>query len=212
MDIDNFDQINSYLTFNSDDDYYHLQILKRKKENPEMKSNNILMCTYYIKSNEQLMKMKNDIVAICKATNARAYLNLNTKSFKRSSLDMLQQLAVNIASDQYRSHKLFNRASGRVNSPTNNKTWILDIDDHDWLDNNMQNLERILNICEPINVNKIIGIVKTKNGKHVITKPFNQHTWGRATADLAAEDDGWGFDIQKNNPTILFVPSQPDDK
>ena len=172
MNIDNFDQLNSLLTFNSSDDYYHLQILKRKKENPEMKSNNILITTHFIKSATQLNTMKKDLIPICDATNARAYLNLNTKSFKRSSLEMLKDLAINISTEQYEGHRLFNRASGKTNSPTNKKKWLLDIDDHNWIDNNSNELYSLLGSCEPIG-DKVIDIVDTKNGKHIICTPFN---------------------------------------
>jgi hypothetical protein len=37
--VDNFEIIKSLLQFDSEDDFYHLQILKRKKENPELGSN-----------------------------------------------------------------------------------------------------------------------------------------------------------------------------
>ena len=46
--IDNFELIKSLLKFESPDDFYHLQILKRKKENPELGSNSRVVKTYYV--------------------------------------------------------------------------------------------------------------------------------------------------------------------
>jgi hypothetical protein len=202
-EIDNFEQINRMLIFETNDDYYHLQILKRHKDNPgKMSSNNVLLATYSLKSDGQLMKMKEDIVAICKATNSRAYINLNKKSFKRASLEMLKDLATIISTEQYESQKLFNRATGKTNSATNEKKWILDIDDKDWLKANMEELSLTLERIDPKG-DKIIDVIETKAGHHVITSPFNLHLFNIVKEH---KDESWGFDIHKNNPTILYVP------
>ena len=60
--IDNFEQITSILNFESEDDFYFLQIIQRKKDNPDgcMGSNNSsrLIKAYSIKSIEELDKKK----------------------------------------------------------------------------------------------------------------------------------------------------------
>jgi len=48
--VNNFKQIKELLEFESEDDFYHLQILKRKKEYPELGSNSATIKTYYLKS------------------------------------------------------------------------------------------------------------------------------------------------------------------
>jgi hypothetical protein len=50
--VNNFRQITQLLKFDSEDDFYHLQILKRKKENPELGSNSYVIRTYCIRSKE----------------------------------------------------------------------------------------------------------------------------------------------------------------
>lgn len=54
--INNILAIKSLLHFQSEDDFYHLQILKRKKEHPELGSNSYVVKTYYIRSVEYLEK------------------------------------------------------------------------------------------------------------------------------------------------------------
>jgi len=54
--IDNLDKIKPLLNFESEDDFYYLQILQRKKENPELGSNSRVIKNYYIKSVEELEK------------------------------------------------------------------------------------------------------------------------------------------------------------
>ncbi len=69
--INNIHAIISLLKFDSSDDFYFLQIIKRKKENPDIGSNSIVVKTYYIRSQEQLENMMPEIVAICNFHNAR---------------------------------------------------------------------------------------------------------------------------------------------
>ena len=52
--INNIEIIKTLLEFNSQDEFYHLQVLKRKKENPELGSNSYVVKTYYVGSIEYL--------------------------------------------------------------------------------------------------------------------------------------------------------------
>ena len=53
--IDNINKILPFLKFNTSDDFYYLQILQRKKENPQLGSNSRVIKNYYITSVEHLM-------------------------------------------------------------------------------------------------------------------------------------------------------------
>ena len=46
--VDNFEQIRGLLKFDSDDDFYFVELLQRKKDNPDFGSNNRLIKYYYI--------------------------------------------------------------------------------------------------------------------------------------------------------------------
>ena len=54
--IHNIEIIKPLLRFSSEDDFYHLQILKRKKEHPELGSNSYVVKTYYVSSLDYLEK------------------------------------------------------------------------------------------------------------------------------------------------------------
>jgi hypothetical protein len=71
-----------------------------------------------------------------------------------------------------------------------NKSWIVDIDVKDMKEVNR--VSDLINGFEP-EVNKFISILETKNGYHLITKPFNI-----SKVDIP-------HDIHKNNPTILYI-------
>ena len=53
--IDNFEKIKEFLNFN-EGEFYFLQILKRKKENPEQTGNSKVIKTYYISNFEYSVK------------------------------------------------------------------------------------------------------------------------------------------------------------
>ena len=48
--------------------------------------------------------------------------------------------------------------------------------------------------CEPVG-NKIISIIPTKSGNHLITSPFNIKQFKEKYPDI---------DVHKNNPTLLY--------
>lgn len=50
MKVDNFDLIRDFLEFKEPTDFYHLQVMLRKKDNPDASANNKLIKAYYIKS------------------------------------------------------------------------------------------------------------------------------------------------------------------
>ena len=54
--INNFDLISSLLNFDNSDLFYHLQILRRGKDHPNLSSANRVIKTYYIDNNENLIK------------------------------------------------------------------------------------------------------------------------------------------------------------
>ena len=54
--IDNLEKVLPLLEFESEDDFYYLQILQRKKENPQLGSNSRVIKNYYITSIDYLTK------------------------------------------------------------------------------------------------------------------------------------------------------------
>ncbi len=188
--IDNFNQISELLKFESEDDFYHLQILKRKKENPELGSNSQVIKTYYVYSHDYLKSIKPEIVNLCEFHNARACINLNSRSLERAAFHTLKKITDVIMNKDWKSvHKAYDSVCGTFAS-NKDKSWIIDIDVKD-LDE-VNRIESIINPIEPIG-DKKIAVIETKNGYHLISKPFNL-----SKVDIH-------HDIHKNNPTILYI-------
>ena len=80
--IDNFEQIKTLLEFPNDDIYYHLQIIRRGKDNPEMTGANRVIKPYFICSLESLDKIEQEIKDLCKFFNARAQNSLKAPSLR----------------------------------------------------------------------------------------------------------------------------------
>ena len=89
--VDNFKLIRNYLKFESEDDFYFLQIIKRKKDGPgpngikitgtNNKSRTIK--AYYISSVEYLDSIEAEVKHLCDYFNARAMITLSRRSYKK---------------------------------------------------------------------------------------------------------------------------------
>ena len=101
--IDNTELIKSLLQFNSEDEFYHLQIIKRKKEHSELGSNSCVVKTYYISSIEYLDRNISEIKALCDHHNARACINLNRRSFEKIAYQMLMKITGQIMNRDFKS-------------------------------------------------------------------------------------------------------------
>lgn len=88
--IDNFDKVAQLMEFNSDDDFYFVQIIKRFKDNPndDKTQGNYHGGAWYpfkgirVRSAQELLALKPQIIQQCDSNNARAYITVNTRSMK----------------------------------------------------------------------------------------------------------------------------------
>lgn len=189
----NIDIIKPLLKFNTKDEFYHLQVLKRKKENPELGSNSYCIKTYYVTSIEYLENKMDEIVHLCLHNNARAYINLNRRSFERNAFQTLKKITDQIMNkDYYSVRKAYDSVCGS-SSVEKNKKWIIDIDEP-FSPIRIAEINKFISKLQPEG-DKIYTWVPTKNGYHLITKPFNKSTWNGTYPSI---------DIQTDNPTLLY--------
>jgi hypothetical protein len=96
MVVDNFDMVKDYMEFNSPDDVYFIQIIKRWKDNKDKPNADAwkagaradgsyhagaqYLQHYLVHSYDELQALKNHIVKLCQYNNARAYMSINTRS------------------------------------------------------------------------------------------------------------------------------------
>lgn len=92
---DNFNLFRQYLIDNDIENpnvHWRIQILKRRKENPELAKNVKHIKNFYINSIKDYNRIERDIIEICYEHNARAYIDLQAKNPKlvwHSMIDLI---------------------------------------------------------------------------------------------------------------------------
>lgn len=220
--IDNLELIKPLLNFENEGDFYMLYILKRKKDQPEGEKDNHqsvrTIRSYCIKSIEQLEKRYDEIKMLCEVFKARAYIHVQKQNHKDVSLHMMVALAQRIQDGNHEQQNLFDSVVGQLK--TYEKRWIVDIDTKD--DGELLKVMNVINNeCRPfltrseihtyladgtVNVThdyvpKVIKVIPTKSGYHLITERFDVLEFKKQYPEV---------DVQKKNPTLLYLPNSLD--
>ena len=211
--INNLELIKPLLNFEDKGDFYMLYVLKRKKDQPEGERDNHqsvrTIKTYCIESIEQLENRYDEIIQLCEIFKARAYIHVQKQNHQDVSLSMMVALAERIRNGQANQKNLFDSVVGQIQ--THEKRWIVDVDGSQTPSPMM--MAYLEYQCQPITVvdfdeagfpvghkvgPKIEAIIPTKNGHHLITKKFDVMEFRKKYPDV---------DIQKKNPTLLYLPN-----
>lgn len=194
--IDNFKLIKSLLEFSNDDIYYHLQILRRGKDHPELPAANRVIKSYFICSLESLDYVKDEIKKLCEFFGARAYINLTPKSIKKTTMLQLKYLAQRAYEGDFKKiWKSWNTCAGEIKGEK--PRWVVDIDDttNSIFDKKTKEIMNYIHHIEPEDFNRTQAVIPTKSGYHLITTPFNLQQFKEKYPDI---------DVHKNNPTLLY--------
>ena len=211
--VDNFELIKPLLSFDKHGDFYFLQILQRKKDGcnvPNSSDNQRrLVKDYHITSTEKLDLLRDEIIASCNETGARAYIRLNKRNYRTVSMAFAEETLMKARTNQEFGNTFneINSVIGRYPEPgKGNKTWIVDIDNTNVDSKIVKDIKDIIvNYCQPFDVEKIVAVIPTKSGVHLITRPFNQETFYQMFSQLKLSNEN-EVDIKKDNPTVLYAP------
>lgn len=212
--VNNFEQIKSMFYFNEGDNmFFHCQIVSRAKdhkgENKKVKEGAIK--TYFIRSREHLDSLKDEIILLCEHYGARAYINVAGKDFKSLQTLMLLKLANDIHQGVVRNpRKCLNSAVGELKSRI--PKWVVDIDDVSLKDSIKDRLFELYAQAYGTNISietiktvsrlYIYAEIPTKNGLHLIVRPFNTKAFNESFPNV---------DIHKNSMgTLLYCPASLD--
>ena len=201
--VDNFELFKSVMTFNNEDEFYFVQILIRGKDGhtePGVNGNNKnrLIKFYTVKSVEHLERLKPEIISICNAVNARAYIHPTKRSFNEVADECLRATTeMYLCRDNHVGLKgVYSTACGK-SYISKDKKFVIDLDDED-VSKAAQIVEYIEFHCEPFGTVKYQYRVPTLHGIHIITSPFNTQKFGLEFPNI---------DVHKNNPTLLYYNS-----
>ena len=219
--IDNIDVIKPLLNFENKGDFYMLYVFKRKKDQPEGERDNHqsvrTIKSYCVSSVDYLERRYDEIKQLCEMFKARAYIHVQKQNHHDVSLNMMVELAQRIQSGNHFQQGLFDSVVGQIK--TLEKRWIVDVDSKD--ENHLiEVMNHINEHCRPFvnrseihthtsagvvisyeRVPKCITTIPTKNGYHIITQRFDVIEFNKRYPDV---------DIQKKNPTLLYLPNSLD--
>jgi hypothetical protein len=198
--IDNLEIIKPLLNFTDEGDFYMLYVFKRKKDQPEGEKDNHqsvrTIKTYCIESIDHLERRYDEIKQLCEMFKARAYIHVQKQNHKDVSLNMMVELAQRIQSGQHNQKGLFDSVVGQIK--TQEKRWIVDVDTKD--EEELLRIMKVVSVARPLS-NKIYATIPTKNGYHLITGRFDVLMFQNVFPHV---------DIQKKNPTLLYLPDSLD--
>lgn len=206
IDFDNF----------NDDWFYQIFILKRKKDDSGLKKNSSLIKSYRVSNLEYLnRKLKEEIIPLCDFFKARAMINLNVKSYRKAAFESLKKLADEISQEHYKAglDKLITSAgsaSGMVSDKS--KKWIIDLDSKD--EKYKQEIIDIINNKDMLkgyndgDNDRIIGIIPSKSGYHLVSNPFDINQFLEILKiESIYEDNHLTIpEIKKEGLTNLYIP------
>jgi len=220
--VDNFKLIRDNLKFLNERSFYFIQVLKRKKENPEMSAYSELMGYFYIFNLEQFDEAMPKVIELCEKHRARAYVKMNVLdarsvmckqgellfqdmrkdgwNYIKKNVRRIMRIALNIRFGWWQNivqSYLFNSACGQCGKQDGaDKLYLVDLDDVDEYSDEMYDIIDFINGLDPVDkTDKIKLRVPTKHGMHLLTTGFNQEAF-RKVYPVPSKD-------KKGNPKVL---------
>ena len=207
MIINNLELIAPLLPKNNPEVFCHMQIVCRAKDHKDKKVREGAIKTYFIRDEEHLRKIMPEVILLCEHYGARAYINVSPKSIEKLQKLMLVKLASLVCEGNVQNpRKTLNSAAGALTSKS--PVWIIDIDDTSmkdsilkWLDSYFK-LDPTLPFCNTREEMYLRGIIPTKQGCHLLVKPFNLKEFSNSFPNV---------DVHKNSMgTLLYYPDSID--
>jgi len=199
MVVDNWKLIREKLDFSDKDKFYFIELMQRKKDNPNFPANNRMVKYYFVYSLEYYDAIEEEVKKLSECTGARVYILLNRRSYKKCVLNVLAD-AAKMAIDNNYLHfpKLISSVVGKY-ADEPNKVWIVDVD---FDEDGGPDLNKIIDTINSLEPNpgtpKYKFLIPTLHGCHLITSPFNYQKFHEIYPDI---------DIHKDNPTLLYFKS-----
>lgn len=192
--IDNFELIKPLLTFEKSGDFYFVQILQRKKDivNKSLFQKERVIKEYFIENSDYLLIKKKEMITLANLFNARVTIWLNKRNYESLAFKLLSELSNRVSQKAYKFKNLISSVIQK--NPIKNEKFLIDIDNE-----KIKKLEEIKLFLLDINPpgEKVIIEIPSKEGVHLITKPFDVNKFKTEYSDI---------DIHKDNPTNLYIP------
>jgi len=179
-------------------EFYFIQIIRRKKDNPGVAGINWDNSARYIKeysiyTREQLDKRIDEMTSIANVMNARIYIHPARRSIESVTKTMALLMGEHIWLGKHNLSWLYRHACW-LNKGTE-KRWVVDMD---WDAQEEESLAQTKKFIQSLKWDaEIILTLKTKNWAHIITTSFDLNEFKKRYPNI---------DVHKNNPTLLYTP------
>lgn len=194
--VNNSHIIRPTLSFIDKDDFYFIQIFKRRKDNPYMNKDQIVIQNFYIDSWDDFDFKLPLIIKICDSENARAYIRVNKRNYNHLAKHMLKRVVDIVFTENCKSlRNAFDSVAGEFHSDPDKK-WIVDVDnDKDVPFGDL--CSTLIQLQKDAKREPIMIYIPTKNGLHIITRPFNLVVFKKPFPNI---------DVHKDNCLLLYCP------
>lgn len=197
MKINNFELVKEFLEF-EEGKFYSLQILRRNKDSASAIKSRIVK-TYIIESERHLEYYKEEIVTLCDALNARAYIDVCRRNFEKTAFNTLKKTTDLLYSGMHKAMRsVFDKSIGYYQDT---KMWVVDIDSKD--ENLLLETKNEIELCSSMFPQKVRATIPTPNGYHLICYPFS-------TGQFEPFYINKPISIHKNNGTLLYYNPKED--
>ena len=167
VEIDNFQNVREIMKFsNPGDTTYFVELIKRKKDNPDMMDSREFIKQFYFRSEQEFNNAEQSIKNLCQQLGCRAYIYLNARS--KAVIDKYTK----IYADRFRRNRNMARhfgnnpmafAAGRSFDAPDRPLCFVDIDSDDFNDISMA-----MKIIQDAGIQPLFAYRSMNNGLHVI--------------------------------------------
>mgnify|MGYP003307992889 CR=1 FL=1 len=204
--VNNFEYIKEHMQFLNEKSFYFIQILKRKKENPELKSYSRPIESFYVFSKDQFERMMPHIIEKCEMNRARAYIKMNCLDAESVMLEQIAEISRIIRNENW--HEMassLNSACGMCGKQNGNeKLYLVDLDDIQVGSNEMKDMVNYIDSLKPQKydensnlISKVKMTIPTRHGCHLLVTGFDKQTFSQNYPNIDVHDDGI---------TLLYFP------
>lgn len=199
---DNFELLSTFFDrLKCSEDFYFVQIIQRKKDGielPSYTSGSRTIRSFYFFNKEHFLEQKEYIKELCRNNKARAYFWINPRNTVDVACESIKQFAELIQSGNTKQGiAVYDRVTGSSRSAKYDKLWIVDLDSKD-IDYKL-NIQSLIYECRPEG-DKIVDIIPTVNGYHLITHKFDKRLFQQKLVIKQLDS----LDIHNDNPTLLY--------
>lgn len=191
--VNNTEQIRELLFFEKDA-FYFIEVIQRRKENPELKRHANTIADFYVSSLESFDKKLPDIVQMCDFYNARAYIRLNYRSYETVAMNVNLKTAELLVNKNFKAvMSVYPSVVGETKGCDWRKFRLIDLDGEEVRKSAsyIYTINKLAPEAQPF-------IIPTQNGLHIISGKFDTKRFRLRHPEVANED------IKQDANTILY--------